>query len=37
MVAKRKVKATQRVVCCNLFIILYADRRIVSQICFEEY
>ena len=23
--------------CCNLFIILYADHRIVSQVYFEDY
>ncbi|AFZ09852.1 hypothetical protein Osc7112_5636 [Oscillatoria nigro-viridis PCC 7112] len=37
MVAKRKVGATQRVICCNIFIILYADHRIVSQVYLEEY
>ena len=32
-----KVAVIQMDFCCNIFIILYADRRIALQVYFEEY
>lgn len=32
-----KVGITHRVICCNIFILLYADRRIGTKIYFKHY